>query len=70
MAQKGKGRHCIAAETHLTDTEQEKFKREWVGQIYFSSFFSSRRGVAILIHRNTPFNIEKCVKDVEGGATC
>lgn len=52
---------ALLQETHLTDTEHEKLKRERVGQIYFSSFCSSQRGVAILIHRNTPFNIEKRV---------
>ena len=57
---------ALLQETHLTDIEHEKLKREWVGQIYFSSFCSSRRGVAILEHRNIPFNFEKCVKDVEG----
>lgn len=36
-----------------------------MGQIYYSSFSRNKRGVAILINKNTPFTLEKCVKDCE-----
>lgn len=57
---------ALLQETHLTDEEHKKLKREWVGQVYYSSFSSSKRGVAILIKKNTPFTIAKTVTDTEG----
>lgn len=57
---------ALLQETHLSDVEHLKLKREWVGQVYFSSFSSSKRGVAILIHKNTPFVLTKCIKDDQG----
>lgn len=53
-------------ESHLSDIEHEKFKREWIGQIYYSSYTSKSRGVIILMHKNVPFIIEECVKDKQG----
>lgn len=53
-------------ETHLVDKEHIKLKRDWVGQIYYSSFSSNSRGVAILIHRSVPFVLGTCRKDPEG----
>lgn len=53
-------------ETHLRDTEHIKLKREWVGQVLFSSFASNSRGVCILIHKSLPFKVEKCIQDVGG----
>ena len=63
---KEKAHIALLQETHLIDTEHEKLKREWVGQVFFSSFNSSKRGVAILINKNTPFILEACIKDTEG----
>lgn len=57
---------ALLQETHLSDVEHLKLKREWVGQVYFSSFSSSKRGVAILIHKNTPFVLTKCIKVDQG----
>lgn len=53
-------------ETHLVDKEHIKLKRDWVGQVYYSSFSSNSRGVAILIHKATPFVLGTCKSDSEG----
>lgn len=37
-------------ETHLSDIEHQKLKRDWVGQVFFSSYTTQKRGTAILIH--------------------
>lgn len=57
---------ALLQETHLQDKEHLKLKREWVGQVFFSSYSSNSRGVAILIHRATPFSLLACKKDTEG----
>ena len=36
---------ALLQETHLTPSEHLKFKRDWVGQVYSSSFTSKSRGV-------------------------
>ena len=66
MFKKDKVQIALLQETHLTDLEQTKLKRDWVGQIYYSSFNSKSRGTAILIHKKLPFVLEKIVKDEEG----
>lgn len=53
-------------ETHLKDAEHIKLKREWVGQVFFSSFASNSQGVCILIHKSLPFKAETCIQDVGG----
>lgn len=53
-------------ETHLTDFEHKKLKREWVGQVFASSFNSKSRGTAILINKNIPFTVTKSVLDPSG----
>uniref|UniRef100_A0A3P9IXZ2 exodeoxyribonuclease III n=1 Tax=Oryzias latipes TaxID=8090 RepID=A0A3P9IXZ2_ORYLA len=57
---------ALLQETHLTDHEHSKLKRDWVAQVFYSSYNSKSRGVAILIHKNLPFTVEKIVKDREG----
>lgn len=57
---------ALLQETHLSDTEHGKLKRDWVGQVYYSSFTSSSRGVAILIHKDIPFSLEHAEFDSEG----
>ena len=37
-----------------------------MGQVFYSSFNSKSRGVAILLHKRLPFTLEKCIKDNEG----
>ena len=53
-------------ETYLSDTEHNKLKRDWVGQVYFSSYKSHSRGTAILINKKIPFNLEKIITDPNG----
>ena len=53
-------------ETHLSDEEHKKLKRDWVGQVYFSSFASNKRGVAVLIHKKIPFIFKEQYGDKEG----
>lgn len=57
---------ALLQETHLTDSEHDKLKREWVGQVYYSSFTSRARGVAILINKICPFQIQSQIKDKGG----
>lgn len=54
---------ALLQETHLKDQEHLKLKRDWVGQMFFSSYTSNSRGVCILIHKNLPFTLESCIKD-------
>lgn len=53
-------------ETHLTDDEHKKYLREWVGQVYFSSYSTNKRGVIILIHKNLPFTALDTFRDTAG----
>uniref|UniRef100_A0A3P9KVD9 Endonuclease/exonuclease/phosphatase domain-containing protein n=1 Tax=Oryzias latipes TaxID=8090 RepID=A0A3P9KVD9_ORYLA len=57
---------AMLQETHLSDTEHVKLRRSWVGQVFYSSFNSKSRGVAILLHRSLPFSFENEVKDSQG----
>lgn len=57
---------ALLQETHLTDTEHKKLKREWVNQVFYASY-GKRRGVAILIGKGTPIKVEKEIKDTTGG---
>uniref|UniRef100_A0A3B5MBT9 exodeoxyribonuclease III n=1 Tax=Xiphophorus couchianus TaxID=32473 RepID=A0A3B5MBT9_9TELE len=52
---KDRNQVAFLQETHLTDEEHKKYLREWVGQVYFSSYSTNKRGVIILIHKNLPF---------------
>lgn len=53
-------------ETHLTASEHKKLKREWVGQVFASSFNSKARGTAILISRHIPFCVNNTISDPSG----
>lgn len=64
---KKEGAHiAFLQETHLSDFEHAKLRRDWVDQVFYSSFNSKSRGVAILLHKRLPFTLEKCYKDSEG----
>ncbi len=52
-------------ETHLSDQEHNKLCRNWVEQVFYSSFKSNSRGVAIP-HRSLPFKLDKTIIDKEG----
>lgn len=51
-------------ETHLSDLEHIKLGRNWVGQVFYSSYISKSRGVAILLH-SLPFTLDKTISDKE-----
>ncbi|KAJ0059923.1 hypothetical protein NL108_015598 [Boleophthalmus pectinirostris] len=58
---------ALLQETHLSDLEHKKLKRDWADQIFFASCPQSRkRGVAILFNRNTSFATQKEIKDPQG----
>lgn len=63
---KGNIEIALLQETHLSDVEHLKLQQGFFGQIYFSSFTSRSRGVAILIKRNLPFKVLNCIKDRNG----
>lgn len=62
--------HCSIAmiqETHMTEKEHLKLKREWVDQVFSSSFESSRkRGVAIVLHKSVYFSHIQTTTDKKG----
>ena len=53
-------------ESHLSHGEHQKLRREWVGQVFASSFNTKSRGTAILIHKNIPFTATKTTLDPGG----
>lgn len=57
---------ALLQETHLNDTEHLKLKQGGFNQVFFSSFTSRARGVAILISKKTPFRLMSTCKDREG----
>lgn len=56
--------HCY--KKHVTDLEHIKLRRSWVGQVFYSSYNSQSRGVAVLIHKKLSFTLEELIKDDEG----
>ena len=57
---------AMIQETHLDEEESLKLKRDWVGQVYFSTFNSRKRGVVILVKRNLDFQVFKHYADKDG----
>lgn len=57
---------ALLQETHLTDAEHVKLKRGGYSQVFYSSFTSRGRGVAILINKSTPFQLTSTTKDKGG----
>lgn len=57
---------ALIQESHLNDEESAKLKRDWVGQIFYSTFSSRKRGVAILIKKNLDFKVHASFSH-EGG---
>lgn len=62
--------NCAVAmlqETHLSEKEHVKLRREWIDQQYSSSFQNGRkRGVVILFNKSVYFSHEKTFTDKEG----
>lgn len=63
---KEKTQIALLSETHLNDLEHLKLRRSWVGQVFYSSYNTNSRGVAILIHHSLPFTLETTIKDNDG----
>ncbi len=57
-------------ESHIKDAEALKFKRDWVGQVFFSSFNSEQNGVIILINKRLSFVKLGETKDEAGRIIC
>lgn len=53
---------ALLQETHLNDAEHLKLQQH----VFFSSFTSKSRGVAILIKKSVPFKVIECIKDTHG----
>lgn len=63
---KGKIDIAMLQETHLNDEEHLKLQQCGFDQVYFSSFTTKSRGVAILIRKNLPVKVSNCIKDKYG----
>ena len=57
---------ALLQETHLSANEHSKLKRDWVGQVFSSSFTSKSRGVAILINKRLPLSDVQTISDKSG----
>lgn len=57
---------ALLQETHLNEAEHIRLTRQWQGQTFYSSFTSKSRGVATLIGKNVPLQIDDVVKDKQG----
>lgn len=57
---------ALIQETHLNGEESEKLKRDWVGQIYYSTVSARKRGVITLVKKNIDFRVLKHISDNEG----
>lgn len=57
---------ALLQETHLNDTEHAKLKQGGYNQVFFSSYTSRARGVAILINKNVPFQLTSTYGDKGG----
>ena len=63
---KEKGDIIFLQETHLVSSEHEKLKKLTNAQVYYSSYKSCRRGVAVLIMPQIGFTLKKLIADKEG----
>lgn len=53
-------------ETHLRTQDQILLRKNWVGQVFHSSFSSRARGTAILIHKKILFTASDIISDPQG----
>lgn len=61
-----RGSVVFLQETHLKNSDQQRLKRSWVGQIFHSKFNAKAQGTAILIDKNTPFIVSDSIADSNG----
>ena len=57
---------ALLQETHLNDTEHTNLRQGGYNQVFFSSFTTRARGVAILINKTIPFRLLSTYKDKGG----
>ena len=53
-------------ETHLKVVDHTRLRKNWIGQIYHSTFQAKARGTAILIHKSVPFICSNVLADPNG----
>ena len=53
-------------ETHFQPNLEDRIRSEWGTGIYFSSFSSNAKGVAILINNNVEYKVIEEIKDLNG----
>ena len=56
----------LLQDTHFTTEVEERVRREWGYDAFFSSFASNSRGVAILINNNIDYKLINVTKDLNG----
>ena len=56
----------LLQDTHFTSDIEERISREWGYHVYFSSFTSNSRGVAILVNNNFEYKLLHMSKDDNG----
>lgn len=54
----------------MGEEEAKKFKRDWVGTVYHSSYSGKRNGVMILINKKLSFVLIKKYNDNKGRVIC
>lgn len=53
-------------ETHLSELDNKKLQRDWVGHVYYSVGSSASKGVTILVHKHLQFRNQKLYTDEQG----
>lgn len=53
-------------ETHLRTSDHIRLRKQWIGQVYHSSFNNKSRATAILIHKRVMFLAGQVISDPEG----
>lgn len=57
---------CLLQETKLSDSEHKKLKTQHFNQIYYAAYNSKKRGISIMINKNTPLIHKHIISDPEG----
>lgn len=66
VLKKSKVHVAFLQETFLSEIQHLSLQKDWVGQVFSSSYKSHSRGTAIVINKNTPFKLEKKIIDSNG----
>uniref|UniRef100_A0A3B3TC19 Uncharacterized protein n=1 Tax=Paramormyrops kingsleyae TaxID=1676925 RepID=A0A3B3TC19_9TELE len=57
---------CLLQETHLTESETQKFKTSQFSQIYSSTYTSKKLSVSVLINKRITFTHNTTITDPKG----